>query len=70
MSEPLARAKAINEKYQAEVARQIHAINKAIVLIGALALTGIAFFGVMASQEGHQKKVDLINQEQVTTWKR
>ena len=34
----------------------------AVCLFGG-ALTGIAFFGVMASQEGHQKKVDLINQE-------
>lgn len=29
-------------------------------------VTGIAFFGVMASQEGYQKITDLINQENVS----
>lgn len=40
----------------------------AVCLFGG-ALTGIAFFGVMASQEGYQKKVDLDCQEACVTWK-
>lgn len=66
MSEPLARAKAINEKYQAEVARQIHAINKAIVLIGVLALIGISF----SVADEKFKKADLINQEVSNAYRR
>ncbi len=54
-------------RYFAEVARQIHAINQAIVVIGLLAVAGIIALSEADRKFGEQ---DLTNQEQVTTWKR
>ncbi len=49
MSDVLSKAKSINVKYQEDVAALICAINKAIVLIGVLALVGISL--VVADQK-------------------
>jgi len=49
LSDALSKAKSINVKYQEDVAAMIYAINKAIVLIGVLALVGISL--VVADQK-------------------
>jgi HD-like signal output (HDOD) protein len=48
-------------RYFAEVARQIHAINQAIVVIGLLAVAGIVALSEADRKFGEQDK---INQEQ------
>lgn len=66
MSDPIARAKAINDKYQAEVAAAIYAINKAIVLIGVIVLMGVSFW--VADQK--IADTDRTNQESINVVRR
>lgn len=60
MSEPLARAKAINEKYQAEVAKQIKAINQAILVVWLFTVLGII---ALSEADSRFKAENLRNQE-------
>lgn len=53
-------------RYFTEVARQINAINQAIVVIGLLFVVGIV---TLSEADQQFKAEDLRNQEQ-TTWKR
>lgn len=62
MSEPLARAKAINEKYQAEVARQITAINKAILVVWLFAALGL----IALSEADRQFKAENLRNQEVS----
>jgi hypothetical protein len=68
MTEIQDRLHVINAKLQAELANRarLHdAAGKAIIVIW---MGAAVFFGAMLS-EPQVKKSDLINQEQVTTWK-
>lgn len=65
MEDIQARLETCKERYFAEVGRQIHAINQAIVLVGLLMLAGIATFAVAGRAESYLKTQDQIAQENV-----
>lgn len=64
------RAKAINDKMEAERLRMIAGLNQAVVLIISIALVGALTIISIAPTEQKLKAAALINQEASVTWQK